>query len=114
MTVFEQVHAMLRAIMLASAADQSVTRDEPGDLIVRTNAMDEKGQSGWFGTVTIRKSYVAYHLMPLYDAPDLAADLSPGLRKRRQGKTCFNFTRPDDALFAELAALTAGARGTLP
>lgn len=113
MTRFETVHAALRAIMLTSAGDQSVTRDEPGDLIVRTRAPNATGQPGWFGTVTIRKSYVAYHLMPLYGAPHLADDLSAGLQKRRQGKTCFNFTRVDDALFAELADLTARARATL-
>jgi hypothetical protein len=34
-----------------------------------------------------------------------------GLQKRMQGKSCFNFTRPDPALFAELKALIeAGAQ----
>ena len=33
-------------------------------------------------------------------------DLSPSLRKRMQGKSCFNFKAPDKALFAELADLT--------
>lgn len=35
---------------------------------------------------------------------------SPALRKRMQGKSCFNFTRVDDALFFELVDLTARCR----
>jgi hypothetical protein len=37
--------------------------------------------------------------------PDLLAGISDGLRKRMQGKSCFNFTAPDDVAFAELADL---------
>ena len=33
-------------------------------------------------------------------------DISPALRKRMQGNPCFNVTKPDDDLFAELATLT--------
>jgi hypothetical protein len=33
-------------------------------------------------------------------------ELSPGLRKRMQGKTCFNFTAIDPAHVKELTALT--------
>lgn len=104
---FATIHARLRAIMLAESIGQTVSVDEPGNLVVRTTVTDPTtGQSGWFGTVTIKKSYVAYHLIPLYDAPALADDLSPALARRRQGKTCFNFKSIDEALFAELTTLT--------
>ena len=33
--------------------------------------------------------------------------MSPDLRRRMHGKGCFNFTRVDEPLFAELADLTA-------
>jgi hypothetical protein len=59
--------------------------------------------------IEIKKSYVSYHLMPLYDQPELGADLSPDLLRRKQGKTCFNFKREDPALYLELAKLTARA-----
>lgn len=111
---FDAVHAELRAIMLAEAAGLTIARDAPGDLEVRTATADPKtGKPGWFGTVTIKKSYVAYHLIPLYEHPALADGLSPALAKRRQGKTCFNFKDADPAMFAELAALTASARGAI-
>ncbi len=32
--------------------------------------------------------------------------MSPDLKKRMQGKSCFNFKTPDPVLFEELAALT--------
>lgn len=109
---FGTVHAELRRIMLDAAPDGAIATDDPGDLTVRTGATDPKtGQPGWFGTVTIKKRYVAYHLMPLYADPALADGLSDALARRRQGKTCFNFTRPDAALFDELRALSLRAAG---
>lgn len=111
---FTTVAARLRAIMIAASAGFPVTRDAPGDLVVRTDHVDPKtGQPGWFGTVTVRKSYVAYHLIPLYADPALADHLSDALTRRRQGKTCFNFTHVDEELFAELSALTEKARASL-
>ena len=38
--------------------------------------------------------------------PDLLDGLSPELKKRMQGKSCFNFKAVDKALFKELGALT--------
>lgn len=57
-----------------------------------------------------KKSQVAFHLMPVYRDPDLLDDLNESLLKRMQGKSCFNFTKVDDALLSELADLTACCR----
>ncbi|WP_165324299.1 hypothetical protein [Rhizorhabdus phycosphaerae] len=104
---FEAIYAGLRAIMLDAAPSMTVTKDEPGSLELRTPDIDPKTKGpGWFGTVTIKKSYVAFHLMPLYAHPEIAADISPGLSKRKQGKTCFNFSKMDEDLFSELDRLT--------
>lgn len=104
---FAEVYARLRQIMLDAAPDMTINRDEPGALELRTACIDPKtGQPGWFGTVTIKRAYVAFHLMPLYAAPDLASAVSPALAKRKQGKTCFNFKKIDEDLFKELSALT--------
>lgn len=111
MSDFEAVFADLRRMMLETAPGMNVSRDEPGSLVLRTPDVDPgTGEPGWFGTVTIKKTYVAYHLMPLYARPDLADRISDALAKRRQGKTCFNFKRADAALFGELRALTEQAR----
>ncbi|MEX1030685.1 MAG: hypothetical protein WDZ91_11670 [Paenibacillaceae bacterium] len=44
-------------------------------------------------------------LMPVYAYPQLLAGISEPLKKRMQGKSCFNFKQEDD-LFRELTVLT--------
>ena len=61
-----------------------------------------------FAGVRLGKRYVSYYLMSVYRDPD--TPVSDDLAKRRQGKSCFNFTRVDEALFDELADLTARGR----
>lgn len=39
-------------------------------------------------------------------SPELPASMSPGLRRRMQGKSCFNITTVDEPLIDELARLT--------
>jgi hypothetical protein len=65
-----------------------------------------------FAAVRAGKAYVSYHLMPIYMNAPLQATISPALRKRMQGKACFNFKEmPEPAVLDELRALTeAGFR----
>jgi hypothetical protein len=65
-----------------------------------------------FAAVRVGKAYVSYHFMPIYMNEPLKATISPALRKRMQGKACFNFKDvPDAALLEELRTLTdAGFR----
>ena len=61
----------------------------------------------YFGSVRLGKAYVAFHLMPLYMNEELTATISPALKKRMQGKSCFNFkSAPEPELVAELKRLT--------
>jgi hypothetical protein len=63
-----------------------------------------------FGGVRLGKAYVSFYLMSVYASPDLLKGMSPELKKRMQGKSCFNFKEVDEKLFKELARLTkAGA-----
>jgi hypothetical protein len=72
-----------------------------------TGAMSEKFKKElWFGAVQIKKNYVSYHLMPFYMYSDLVKGISPELKKRMQGKSCFNFKEIDKDLFEQLAELT--------
>jgi len=59
-----------------------------------------------FGSAQIKKNYVSYYLFPVYMYPELLENISPELRKRMQGKSCFNFTSIDESLIAELTRLT--------
>jgi hypothetical protein len=65
-----------------------------------------------FAGVRVGKAYVSYHLVPIYMNETLKATISPVLRKRMQGKACFNFKdMPDAAFLEELRTLTeAGFR----
>ena len=67
------------------------------------------GERMWFGGVRRGKAYVSFHLMPVYTHADLAAKIPPALKKRMQGKSCFNFKAEDPALFEQLEALTRAA-----
>jgi hypothetical protein len=60
----------------------------------------------YFGGVEIKKNYVSYHLMPIYINPELLKDISPNLKKRMQGKSCFNFKTIEAVQIKELAHLT--------
>jgi len=62
----------------------------------------------YFGSVRLGKAYVSFHLMPLYMSPVMTKSISPALKKRMQGKTCFNFKAvPEPELIRDLTRLTA-------
>ena len=105
---FDDVFAELRQVMAAHAAELVVTVDQPGNYHVDApRRIDpKKPPSSYFGGVRAGKSYVSYHLMAVYADPSLLESVSPALRKRMQGKSCFNFTKLDEATMAELAELT--------
>ena len=66
-----------------------------------------KGHPMFFASIRLGKAYVSFHLLPLYMNQSLSGTISPALKKRMQGKTCFNFkTEPDADLLAELERLT--------
>jgi hypothetical protein len=66
-----------------------------------------KGKPMWFGEVRLGKAYASFHLMPLYMNDALTETISSALKKRMQGKTCFNFkSDPEPELLDELERLT--------
>jgi len=83
-----------------------VQTDSPTNFYLNSPKPNDKGKPVFFGAVQSKKSYVSYHLMPVYMFPDLLDSLSPELKKRMQGKSCFNFKEPDELLFRELETLT--------
>jgi hypothetical protein len=109
MAEFEAVFTNLRAMMLAAAPECTVAKDAPGDFVLHTTRLDKNGKPEWFGAVAIKKSYVSYHIFPLYTDPSIGVGMTDALAKRQQGKSCFNFKTGEPALFAELAHLTKRA-----
>jgi hypothetical protein len=64
---------------------------------------------GYVAGTRLGKRYVSLYLMSVYASPELAASISPALRRRMQGKSCFNFSTVDEGLFGELEDLAARA-----
>ena len=111
MAELTDVFTELRAIMAPYARKLDTANDTDDDLSINTRHIQKNGKPLWFGGVQIKKNYVSYHLMPVYVNPALLNGISPDLKKRMQGKSCFNFASSDSSLFEELAALTeAGFR----
>ena len=103
---FPTVFAGLKPLMTRFAADLEITADTDDNYSLTAPSPPAYPKGLWFGAVQIKKNYVSYHLMPVYVFPDLLDDISDGLKKRMQGKSCFNFTKLDDPLVAELERLT--------
>jgi hypothetical protein len=106
MANLDAVHGRLKAILGPYRSDLSVTRDGPGGMALELPGLEGKPW-GYVAGTRLGKRYVSFYLMPVYGSSGLAATISPELRKRMQGKSCFNFTTVDDRLFAELADLAA-------
>jgi hypothetical protein len=99
------VFVELRKVMAPYAAKLVSTRDDGQELYVDTHHIQKNKKPLFFGAVQVKKSYVSFHLMPVYMKPELLAPVSPELRARMQGKSCFNFSQTETALFKELATL---------
>src|SRR3954468_6646210 len=101
---FRPVFAGLKQILVPYAKRMVVAQNTPENYLLNsTRPHPTNKRPMMFAAVQTGKNYVSYHYMPIYCAPALQASLSPALKKRMQGKACFNFTAVDEALFAELA-----------
>ena len=100
--VFEQLKSILKPYEknLTVATDTSTVYSLDGPY------SEKYKQVIFFGSAQIKKNYVSFYLMPVYMFPELLKGISSDLKKRMQGKSCFNFKRVEPDLFNELAELT--------
>lgn len=103
---FEPVYQKLRTLMEKHISGMIVKHDEPGNYYIIGPNPDYRGNEAYFGGMQIRKNYVSYHLMPVYMDPSLLENIPENLRKRMQGKSCFNFKKEDPELLTALDELT--------
>jgi len=96
----------LKGLLVPYASSLNVIDDQPGKYYLETGYSEKWKKPLFFGSAIVQKNYVSFYLMPVYMYPDLLEGISPALKKRMQGKSCFNFTVVDDKLFKELAKLT--------
>jgi hypothetical protein len=108
---FDSLTAALMALMQRAAPGMTVSRTgaDGCQLVAAWDNPARRGERMWFGGVRKGKSYVSYHLMPVYTHQALAETILPALKKRMQGMSCFNFKAEDPELFSQLESLTRAA-----
>lgn len=100
--VFEQLRNMLKPY-----AKNLTVKTDTADTYYLDGPYSEKWKKElFFASTQVKKNYVSFYLMPVYLYPELLKDISPELKKRMQGKSCFNFKKVEPELFKELAELT--------
>ena len=101
----EAIFTELKKVMEPYAARLDRKKDDDKQLYVDTKHIQKDKTPLFFGAVQVKKSYVSFHLMSVYSNPELLENISENLKKRMQGKSCFNFKDVDPSLLIELAAL---------
>lgn len=103
---FDAVFSALKDILKTVAPQLECVTDEAGNYYLNTHHIMPNKKPLFFGAVQTRKNYVSFHLMPVYVQPDLKEGMTDELRKRMQGKSCFNFKTVDSIPVEELRKLT--------
>jgi hypothetical protein len=102
---FAVVFAALCKLLDPFRGEIRVQTSEPGNYHTEIPAILHRGKPLYFAGVRTGKNYVSFHLLYMYYHPAAKKALSPALKKRMQGKACFNFTAVDEDCFAELGRL---------
>ena len=102
--VFAALRDMLKRFI---GKDLAVQTDKPGNYHLEVPSILHRKKPLYFAGVKTGKNYVSFHLLYLYFNPAATKAVPPALKKRMQGKACFNFTTVDEDCFAELGRLIA-------
>jgi hypothetical protein len=102
--VFSALRRMLDTFV---GKDVTAEASKPGDYHLEIPSILHRKKPMYFAGLRTAKKYVSFHLLSIYYNPDLIKSMSPALKKRMQGKACFNFTQIDSDCFAELERLAA-------
>ena len=105
MTDRDDIFSKLKDILTPYAGHLDVDLDDAENYHLNTRHIMKNKKPLFFGAVNINKSYISFHLMPVYVNPSLLDSMSDQLRKRMQGKSCFNFKTFDEELMRELQLL---------
>ena len=97
MSDLQPVFNELKSILAPYAQTLDAKKDDESELYLDTQHIQKNKKP---------LSFVSFHLMPVYVKPELLEGISPELKARMQGKSCFNFKEVDKVLFKQVAALT--------
>ncbi|HEY1527064.1 MAG TPA: hypothetical protein VGH51_12575 [Candidatus Angelobacter sp.] len=104
---FAAVFDALRKVLDPFLGEIRVQTDKQGNYHTEIPTILHRGKPLYFAGIRTGKNYVSFHLLPLYYNAEALKGMSPALKKRMQGKACFNFTTVDEVSFAELSRVTA-------
>ncbi len=108
---FNEIFRRLKAIFKPHLKKMDIAANSQTYYLVNTRHIMKNKHPRCFGGVRLGKNYVSFYLMSVYGSRGIMKSMSPGLKKRMQGKSCFNFKEVDEKLFRELGKLTkAGAK----
>ena len=103
---FADTFETLKSVLAPYAPKLTVVHNEPGHFYVDAGYSEQWKKNFCFGFVKIGKNYVSFHLMAVYGCPAVLDGMSDDLKKRMQGKSCFNFKTVSPAQLQELKTLT--------
>ena len=106
MQEFKKIFENFKSLLVPYSSELILRTDDSNNYYLDTHHVMSNKKHLFFGSAKIGKRYVAYHLMPVYVNPELLQDITPNLKKRMQGKSCFNLVQYDSELIAELDVLT--------
>jgi hypothetical protein len=96
----------LKALLQPLEPSLVKVHDQTDNYYLDTAYIQKNKKPLYFGSVRTGRNHVSFHLMPVYLWPELLDGISDRLKKRMQGKSCFNFKAADPDLLDELGALT--------
>jgi hypothetical protein len=102
---FSGTFAVLKGLLVPYATRLHPTHDTATFYMLDGEYASDFKRAMTFGGVQIRRAYVTFHLLPVYSHPELLSSVSDALKKRMQGRSSFNFVRPERELLVELSAL---------
>jgi hypothetical protein len=105
---FELAFQGLRKILRPYDRKLRVLKDDPNHYLSESKSLRYRGKPVMFVSI-MSKSYVAFHLLPVYMFPELLKGMSHALKKRMQGKACWNFKKAEEELFAELGEVVGAS-----
>ncbi len=106
---YQEIFNELKSLLQPYAQSLEITDDKPDSYYLFTRYILKNKKPLFFGAAKINQSSVSYHLMPIYVFPELLKGLSPELKKKQKGKSCFNFKTLDSLKIDELKQLTKTA-----
>ncbi len=106
---YDKIFTRLKLILEPYEPSLTVVHDNNNNYYLNTPTTDKNKKAEFFAAVQMKKSYISFHLMPVYYNPNLLDNASEDLQNRMQGKSCFNFKNINEGLFSELRLLTKNA-----